>query len=476
MKKVLVTGVFNVLHPGHVRLFRFASECGDHLVVAVQSDKTSTQPIYVNEQLRLEGVESNGYVNQAFITDDDPKELVKSLRPDILVKGREHENRRNPEEEVLAEYGGEILFDSGEVSFSSIDLLEREYKYAVSREWRLSYNYMERHKIESEQLSSYIRNFSKLKVVVVGDLIMDEYIICDPLGMSQEDPTIVVTPINKEIFIGGSGIVAAHAAGLGADVSIISVSGDDLVSEQALEMLNQANVKSHIVKDKHRPTTLKQRYRSRGKTLLRVSHLHQSDINQDLQNKIIEQVNEIISGADLLVFSDFNYGCLPNNIIIEIIKIAKKHSVYIVADSQSSSQIGDISRYRNIDLITPTEREARIAMRDHNSGLVVLTESLRQYSGVKNILLKLGDEGVMIHAGTDQGTAYLTDRITALNSSPKDVAGAGDSMLITSAMTLCLGGSIWEGALLGSAAAAMQVSRLGNRPLNVQDLQAVVSE
>ena len=121
MKKVLVTGVFNVLHPGHVRLFRFAKECGDYLIVAVQSDKTSVQPIHVKEQLRLESVESNSYVNESFITNDTPEELIKRLKPDVLVKGREHEARLNPEEEVLAQYGGELLFESGEVSFSSIE-------------------------------------------------------------------------------------------------------------------------------------------------------------------------------------------------------------------------------------------------------------------------------------------------------------------------------------------------------------------
>ena len=475
MKKVLVTGVFNVLHPGHVRLFRFDKECGDYLIVAVQSDKTSVQPIHVKEQLRLESVESNSYVNESFITNDTPEELIKRLKPDVLVKGREHEARLNPEEEVLAQYGGELLFESGEVSFSSIDLLEKEFKQSQIYSDRLPVDYMERHNIKREQLLEYIDKFSNLNVTVIGDLIMDEYVLCDPLGMSQEDPTIVVTPIDKELFIGGAGIVAAHAAGLGAEVNFCSVTGVDSMYEQALKMLHHAGVTLHLINDKNRPTTLKQRYRSRGKTLLRVSHLHQSDINQGLQNKIISQLKKIISGVDLLVFSDFNYGCLPDNLIIEIVKLAKKHKVYIVADSQSSSQIGDVSRYKNIDLLTPTEREARIAMRDHNSGLVVLAESLRQNSNTKNILLKLGEEGVLIHAGTKE-SSYLTDRISALNSSPKDVAGAGDSMLITSAMTLCLGGSIWEAALLGSTAAAMQVSRLGNSPLKLQELQAVINQ
>ena len=113
-------------------------------------------------------------------------------------------------------------------------------------------------------------------------------------------------------------------------------------------------------------------------------------------------------------------------------------------------------------------------MRDHNSGLVVLAESLRKSTNAKNILLKLGEEGVLIHAIEENKVEYLTDRISALKSSPLDVSGAGDSMLITSAMTLCLGGGVCQAALIGSVAAAMQVSRLGNRPLKMQELQAAV--
>jgi len=474
MKYVLVNGVFNVLHPGHIRMLRFARECGDHLTVAVQSNKTSPQTIHVDEKLRLEGVLSSIYVDEAFITEESVEELVQKLKPNVLVKGREHENRKNPEEILLQEYGGELLFDSGEVSFSSLDLLEKEFQAEVGCNIKLPHNYMERHEIDSSQLSDYLNKISKLKIAVIGDLIMDEYIICDPLGVSQEDPTIVVTPIDQQLFIGGAGIVAAHAAGLGAHVDLISVAGNDQMHDKAVDMLGMANVNINLINDEHRPTTLKQRYRSKGKTLLRVSHLHQSDVSQKLQDQLIEQLEKIIDDIDLLVFSDFNYGCLPDAVVNKMIDMAKKHQVYIVADSQSSSQIGNVSRYKDVDLLTPTEREARIATYDHNSGLVVLAEKLRQKSNVKNILLKLGEEGILIHAGNDK-EEFLTDRISAINNSPKDVAGAGDSMLITSAMVLCVGGTIWMAALLGSVAASLQISRLGNQPLTLQELQTAIN-
>ena len=101
---------------------------------------------------------------------------------------------------------------------------------------------------------------------------------------------------------------------------------------------------------------------------------------------------------------------------------------------------------------------------------MILAEQLRQQASAQNILLKLGEEGLLIHAGKGKGDDWLTDRVDALNAAPKDVAGAGDSLLITSAMTLACGGSIWEAACLGSLAAAVQVGRVGNTPLRTEEL------
>ena len=154
----------------------------------------------------------------------------------------------------------------------------------------------------------------------------------------------------------------------------------------------------------------------------------------------------------------------------QITSIAKDRSVMIAADSQSSSQVGDVSRFKFVDLLTPTEREARISTRNREDGLVILAEQLRKQSSAHNILLKLGEEGLLIHANNGINQGWHTDRIGALNSAPKDVAGAGDSLLITSALTLASGGSIWEAACLGSLAAAVQVGRVGNTPIRASEL------
>jgi rfaE bifunctional protein kinase chain/domain len=469
-KTVFVSGHFNVLHPGHMRLLRFARECGDRLIVGVQSDRIAGSSAHVPERLRLEGVQSNSWVDEAFVMDESVTEVIARLRPDIVVKGKEHESLFNPELAVVEQFGGRLLFSSGEAAFSSVDLLRKEFYESDLRSIGLPQDYLARHGIEPGKLATLLRRFPTLKVCVVGDLIIDEYITCQPLGMSQEDPTIVVTPVDSTRFVGGAGIVAAHAAGLGASVRFLSFTGADATREFAQEGLAAAGVKSILLVDDSRPTTLKQRFRCKGKTLLRVSHMHQRSINTKLQAQLLEHIETALDDAKLLVFSDFNYGCLPQVLVDQIVSMAKARSVFLAADSQSSSQMGDISRFRKMDLLTPTEREARISTRNHEDGLVVLAEVLRQQAEAKNILLKLGEEGLVIHAGNGHLLDCPTDRIGALNSAPKDVAGAGDSLLITSALTLAGGGNIWEAACLGALAAAVQVGRVGNTPIRTKEL------
>jgi bifunctional ADP-heptose synthase (sugar kinase/adenylyltransferase) len=150
--------------------------------------------------------------------------------------------------------------------------------------------------------------------------------------------------------------------------------------------------------------------------------------------------------------------------------MARKYDVMLIADSQSSSQMGDIKRFQGMDLICPTEREARITTRNSDDGLVVLAEQVRVQSNAKHVLLKLGEEGVLIQNEASHDDPWITDRIGALNGSPRDVAGAGDSMLITAGLALGAGASIWEAGILGSLAAGIQVARVGNTPLTAAEL------
>jgi bifunctional ADP-heptose synthase (sugar kinase/adenylyltransferase) len=139
----------------------------------------------------------------------------------------------------------------------------------------------------------------------------------------------------------------------------------------------------------------------------------------------------------------------------------------MTADSQASSQFADISRFKGMSLITPTEREARLALRDFESGLVSISERLREIACATNVVVTLGPEGLMVHAA--EGDEYCTDRLPAFNSAPRDVAGAGDSLFTCCSLALCAGDA-WEAVYLGALAAACQVSRVGNIPVNASDI------
>lgn len=467
-KVVFVSGNFNIVHPGHVRLLNFAASCGDVLVVGVLPD--NSEGATLPEALRLEGVKAINAVTFAFVLRESPEAFITRLKPDVVVKGKEREFHENPEAAVVERYGGKLIFSSGDTRFSLVEVLRREVLEGRQSSIQQPLDYVGRHGLRFDSLRKIVQELANLKVVVVGDLIVDEYINCQPLGMSQEDPTIVVTPIKSDRYVGGAGIVAAHASGLGAQVDFFSVTGKDEAGRFALHRLEEFGVRAHTVEDDSRPTSLKQRYRADGKTLLRVSHLRDHGIGAPLADELFERMAPVLSEADLLVFSDFNYGCLPQGLVDRIAQTCAANGVMMVADSQSSSQVGDVSRFKGMRLLTPTEREARLALRDFSSGLAVLAQTLQDRCGAQDVLIKLGAEGVLIQPqpGDDR---LMTDRLPALNSAPKDVSGAGDSMLITTAMSMAAQADIWQSAYLGSLAAACQVGRMGNVPLRASELE-----
>jgi rfaE bifunctional protein kinase chain/domain len=468
-KIVFVSGNFNVLHPGHLRLLNFAKDCGDFLVVGVFEDGNGSK-IHVPEHLRLEAVQALSVVDYAFVLRVPAERFIAMLKPTVVVKGKDREAGENPEREVVESYGGKLFFGSGEVRFSSLDLLQKELLETNFSAIRKPDDYPARHGFSVKGLASVVRKFTDLNVVVMGDLIVDEYINCEPLGMSQEDPTVVVTPIRSDRFVGGAGIVAAHTRGLGAQVKYIYVAGDDEMRAYADEMLSRYGVDGECIVDESRPTTLKQRYRAQAKTLLRVSHLRQHDIPQEVAELVLEKARDALADADLLMFSDFNYGCLPQALVEELTAYCRQREIMMVADSQSSSQVSDVSRFKGMRLLTPTEREARLATRDFGSGLVVLAEALRRKADAEHVILTLGSEGLLVQVPDPDPRLFATDQLPAFNSAPKDTAGAGDSVLACTSMALAVGADIWQSAYLGSVAAALQVSRVGNTPLTAHDL------
>jgi len=472
-KIIFVSGVFNVIHPGHLRLLKFAREQGGCLVVGVHANALAPTAV-VDERDRLDGVGAVAYVDHSFLMVEDPATTIRRLRPDVVIKGREWAEQENPEDAAVREYGGKLLFSSGEVTFSSLDLIREEFRRRGHIDLRPTDGYLDRHGIRPGDAAALLRGFGELNVAVLGDTIVDEYIVCEALGMSQEDPVVVVRPLATERFVGGAAIVALHARALGANVRFASVVGSDPAAAFVEERLRAEGVESRCLTDESRPTTVKQRFLSQGKKLLRVSYLREHSLSRELAGEMAQRLRDALDGADLIIFSDFNYGFLCDEVREAAIRIGRSRRIRMAADCQSSSQIGDVTRYVGMDLVTPTEREARLALRDKESGLVVLARELEQKMRAGDVLLKIGGEGLIVHHS--KGDAYETDRLPALNPDPKDVMGAGDALLVGASMTLAADGDIWTAAFIGDICAAAEVDALGNQPLQREAILALIRE
>ena len=292
--------------------------------------------------------------------------------------------------------------------------------------------------------------------------------------MSHEDPALVISPQSSKSFIGGAGIVAAHGSTLGANVKLLSMIGKDHSGEFAKNILNKYGVETYLFEDENRPTSLKKRYKNASKTLIRINQLQDLSVNIKLQDKIFKQFQKLIKNIDGIIFSDFNYGFLPSRLVEKCIQIARKKGIFISADSQSSSQIGDIGRFKNVNLITPTEREARLSIKNHEDGLIILSDKLQKNTKSQHVILKLNQQGILINSYKNK--KIPTSKLEALNSNPIDVAGAGDSLLIATTLALCSGGNIYESSYIGSIAAALQVGQTGNLPLKKKSLLKEIEE
>ncbi|XDZ69360.1 PfkB family carbohydrate kinase [Alphaproteobacteria bacterium LSUCC0226] len=469
-KTVLISGNFNALHPGHIRLINFASTIADEVMVGVFSDKVAGTAVNIDQKSRIEAVSSLSSVDRVLLIDCEIKDFIRRHQPHFIVKGKEYENQPNVEIDVLNEYGGQLIFNSGDNTISCLNYHPQKPEIPTERINELE-EFMSKHHFNRSDLLQIINQFSSKKVCVIGDVIVDEYIDCLPLGMSQEEPTVVVSPRKRERFIGGAGIVASHAAQLGAKVNLISVSGRDEARDFVATALDEYGVNYSLLVDIARPTTVKQRFRSEGRSLLKVSNLSQKAISNKQQDIIIERFEEMVSKLDLLIFSDFNYGVLPQRLVKAIVLVAKQNNVLISADSQTSSQTGDISRFQGVNLITPTELEARVALKNQDDGIVVLADKLMKKTNADNIILKLGPEGFIAQIAAGFNFTPHTERLKALNANPQDVSGAGDSLLTIASLGMACGATLWQASVLGSVAAFIQVGRVGNTPINIETLR-----
>lgn len=471
-KVVMCHGVFDIVHPGHLRHLAFAKEKADLLVASVTADahsaKAEMRP-YVPQELRalnLAALETVDYV----IVDANPTPIanIKRIQPDYFAKGYEYFSKLPPktqeEQDAVEAYGGEMLFTPGDVTYSSSALITAQPpRLQVEKLLAL----MQAEGITFDHLREAERKFATYRVHVVGDTIVDAYSYCTLLGAAPKSPTFSVRHQSTERFSGGAAIVAKHMRATGADVTYTTVLGDDELRQFVVDDLDSAGVHHAAFVDHTRPTTYKQRFIADGQKMLQVDQVD----NRAITDKVLEFVQASLRStkADVVVFSDFRHGMFVKE-NVPLLASAIPDGVLKVADSQVSNRWGNILDFTGFDLLTPNEREARFALGDQDSTVRPLASELFRRAGCRYLILKLGERGLIGYrsAGPMPREFFTIDSFVEHLVDP---IGAGDALLAQAALGLVATKNIVLAAILGAIGAALACERQGNVPVTPQEVQ-----
>ena len=408
---VMCHGVFDLVHPGHIRHLVYAKEKADILIASLTADAHITKASYrpfVPQELRALNLAALEMVDYVIIDPNPtPIEHISRLQPDYFAKGYEYvDGGLNPktqqEIEALQSYGGEILFTPGDIVYSSSHLIETgPPDIAIEKLMAL----MEAEHLDFGGLRQILEQFEGLEVHVVGDTIVDSLTYTTMIGGMTKTPTPSVRFDSRVDYVGGAAIVAKHLRSAGADVKFSTVLGDDVLKDFVLEDLAASGVEVLPIIDHARPTTHKNAYVCGDYRLLKVDTLDNRSIS-DLQAEQIA-TNVAKSPARAVVFSDFRHGIF-NRRTIPGLTHAIPMGAFRVADSQVASRWGNVLEFKGFDLLTPNEREARFALADQDTGVRPLAAKLHEDAECKTIILKLGDRGVLTcRAGKEGGSTIL---------------------------------------------------------------------
>jgi len=401
--------------------------------------------------------------------------LVDIVKPSVLVLGKEFEQKQ-PKKISLAistaNKEGSVKFHAGEVHYFNSNLLHKNVSDIESSNRNKLNSICKDYNINVNNLEDRLNNFSNSKLVVIGDTIVDNYVACDALGMSAEAPVLVVKELENREFIGGAAIVASHVAALGAKCHYISVVGEDEQSNIVSKSLIEQGISADLIVDTSRPTTYKTRYMVENQKLFRVSRIKDHKISEEIEQEIINKITTLAPDIDGILVSDFVYGVVTQNVLNKISNLSKQFDIKLYGDLQCSSQIGKVSKFNGFDLITPTEKESRIALDDDESGIEWVATTLLKNTNSKNMLMKLGSDGFIAYSKN------LIDRqdFPALSVNPVDVTGAGDSLFAVMSVSLSSGANLIEASVIGTCMASLAVKEIGNTPITNDRLNQYIYE
>jgi rfaE bifunctional protein kinase chain/domain len=332
---------------------------------------------------------------------------------------------------------------------------------------------------DGSRLGSMIRSFKEKRLLVIGDMVADEYLIGRPTRISREAPVLILELDEERTIPGGASNVAVNAGSLGAEVFLTGVVGDDLPGQRLRQAIKERRMHQEgLFTDATRPTSTKTRIMAGSPQIVqqhvvRIDRVDTSEVCEPYKSRIIDYIQQMLPAIDAVVLSDYENGVISPDIIETCIPAARALNKVIVVDSH-----GSLFRFQGVTALTPNQPEAELTL-----GMTITTpseldeagERLLEGSNTQGVLITRGSEGMSLF---EKGRSPLHLPVHRLPLAPEivDTNGAGDTVAATFTLALTAGASMAEAAYLANAAAALVVRRLGCASNTPEELMSIIDE
>jgi D-beta-D-heptose 7-phosphate kinase/D-beta-D-heptose 1-phosphate adenosyltransferase len=311
--------------------------------------------------------------------------------------------------------------------------------------------------LNKKRASELVENMANRRIVVLGDLMLDEFVWGDVTRISPEAPVPVVDIRRESVHLGGAANVLANLISLGAKGSVVGVTGEDAAGSRlrdAIVECNQEQPRDYLVMDHARPSTVKTRIIAHNQLVVRADRENRKSVNGQVEQKLIEVLSTALTDADALVISDYDKGVVTRRILSSILPLAYERVPVLV-----DPKIRNFVNYRPATLITPNHHEALRMTNleeDSDAALSEAARAIRTQLACDAVLITRGDRGMLL---LDQSGEPVYVETAAREV--YDVTGAGDTVIATLAAALAAGASMLEAAHLANHAAGIVVGKVG---------------
>jgi cytidyltransferase-like protein len=464
-KVVHCHGVFDPLHIGHIRHFEQAKKMGGILVVTVTPDryvnKGPHRPIFPAE-LRAEAIAALECVDFVAVNEwPMAVETIQLLRPDYFVKGYEFKKRKDVtgaielEERAVHSVGGQLAF-TGDVTFSSSHLVNRHFPVFPRAVSDYLASFAARYPIET--ILRHIESLRDVKILIVGEAVIDEYQYCEAIGKSKE-PSLAVKYLSSEKFAGGALALANHVANFSDHVTLLSMLGTENDHEAFIHEKLNPKIEKRFVYRTGSPTVVKRRF---VETYFLAKLFEVYEINdRKLENAYTEQLCEDLRGRlrdyDVVIVADFGHGMLGR----EAVDILCREARFLAVSTQSNAgNLGyhAVSRYPRADYVCLAEPEVRMDARDRRGNLRTMIRRLSRKLGCQRAIVTRGKRGCLCYSHDGEFAA-----VPAFAGPVVDRVGAGDAFLALTAPLMVKDVPMELVGFVGNVVGAQAVATVGHR-------------